>query len=45
MRKFDKCMADRDQEIADLTAHRAKLEAESAKLLAAHIADAIDLPP
>lgn len=41
---FDKRMADRDQEIADLTRHRAKLEAESDKLLAAHFADAIDLP-
>ena len=41
---FDKRMAGRDQEIADLTAHRAKLEAESDKLLAAHFADAIDLP-
>ncbi|GAB3623748.1 hypothetical protein GCM10027418_18320 [Mariniluteicoccus endophyticus] len=41
---FDKRMADHDQEIADLTAHRAKLEAESDKLLAAHFADAIDLP-
>ena len=41
---FDKRIADRDREIADLTAHRAKLEAESEKLLAAHLAEAIDLP-
>jgi len=41
---FDKRVADRDQEIADLTAQRAKLEAESDKLLAAHFADVIDLP-
>nr|WP_281278466.1 zinc ribbon domain-containing protein [Tessaracoccus massiliensis] len=41
---FDKRMADRSQEIADLAAHRAKLEAESDKLLAAHFTDAIDLP-
>ncbi len=41
---FDKRMAGRDQEIADLMANRAKLEAESDKLLAAHLADAIDLP-
>lgn len=41
---FDKRMADRDHEIADLMANRAKLEAESDKLLAAHFADAIDLP-
>src|SRR5690606_6612245 len=34
----------RDQEIADLMANRAKLESESDKLLAAHFADAIDLP-
>jgi hypothetical protein len=33
-----------DQEFADLTANRARLEAESDKLLAAHFADAIDLP-
>ena len=41
---FDKRMAGRDQEIADLMANRARLEAESDKLLAAHFADAIDLP-
>ena len=41
---FDKRMAGRDQELADLMANRAKLEAESDKLLAAHFADAIDLP-
>lgn len=32
-----------DQELADLTANRARLESESDKLLAAHVADAIDL--
>ena len=36
--------AGRDQELADLTTNRARLEAESDKLLAAHFADAIDLP-
>ena len=41
---FDKRMAGRDEEIADLMANRAKLESESDKLLAAHFADAIDLP-
>lgn len=41
---FDARMAGRDQEIADLMANRAKLESESDKLLAAHFADAIDLP-
>ena len=41
---FDKRGAGRDQEFADLTANRARLEAESDKLLAAHFADAIDLP-
>ena len=41
---FDKRSAGRDQEFADLTANRARLEAESDKLLAAHFADAIDLP-
>ncbi|CCH76146.1 hypothetical protein BN12_110002 [Nostocoides japonicum T1-X7] len=41
---FDKRMAGRDQEIADLMANRTRLEAESDKLLAAHFADAIDLP-
>ena len=41
---FDKRGAGKDQEFADLTANRARLEAESDKLLAAHFADAIDLP-
>ncbi len=41
---FDKRTAGRSQEIADLIANRAKLESESDKLLAAHFADAIDLP-
>ncbi|MFV0254160.1 MAG: hypothetical protein ACK5H2_12605, partial [Beutenbergiaceae bacterium] len=41
---FDKRLAGRDQEMADLMASRAKLESESDKLLAAHFADAIDLP-
>ncbi len=41
---FDKRGAGRDQEFADLTANRARLESESDKLLAAHCADAINLP-
>ncbi len=41
---FDKRTAGRDQEFADLTTNRTRLEAESDKLLAAHFADAIDLP-
>ena len=41
---FDKRSAGKDQEFADLTANRARLETESDKLLAAHFADAIDLP-
>lgn len=41
---FDEQSAGRDQEFADLTATRARLETESEKLLAAHFADAIDLP-
>ena len=41
---FDQRSAGRDQEFADLTANRVRLEAESDKLLAAHFADAIDLP-
>lgn len=41
---FDARMAGRDQEIADLMANRGRLESESDKLLAAHFADAIDLP-
>lgn len=40
---FDKRNAGQDQELADLTANRSRLEAESDKLLAAHFADAIDL--
>lgn len=35
--------AGQDQEVADLAANRAPLEAESDKLLAAHFADAVDL--
>ncbi len=41
---FNERGAGRDQELADLTANRARLEAESDKLIAAHFADAIDLP-
>ena len=41
---FDEQSAGRDHEFTDLTANRARLEAESDKLLAAHFADAIDLP-
>ena len=41
---FDKRNAGKDQKFADLTANRARLGAESDKLLAAHFADAIDLP-
>ena len=41
---FDKRSVGRDKEFADLTANRARLEAESDKLLGAHFADAIDLP-
>ena len=41
---FDQRSASKDQEFADLTTNRARLEAESDKLLAAHFADAIDLP-
>lgn len=41
---FDKRTAGRSQEIADLMANRARLKGESDKLLAAHFADAIDLP-
>ena len=40
---FDDRNTGQDQEVADLTANRARLEAESDKLLAAHFADAIDL--
>ena len=40
---FDKRHTNQDQEVADLTANRVRLEAESDKLLAAHFADAIDL--
>lgn len=42
---FDKRSAGQDQELADLTANRARLEAESDKLLAAHFAAAIELQP
>jgi len=41
---FDKRSAGRDQEFADLTANRSRLDVESDKFLAAHFADAIDLP-
>lgn len=41
---FNEPSAGRVQELADLTANRSRLEAESDKLLAAHFADAIDLP-
>jgi len=40
---FDERNAGRASELADLAAQRAKLEAESEKLLAAHFADAISL--
>ena len=40
---FDERMASRSQELAELTANRKRLQAESEKLLAAHFADAIDL--
>jgi hypothetical protein len=40
---FDKRMSGHDQDLADLTANRARLKAESEKLIAAHFADAIDL--
>jgi hypothetical protein len=43
-RRVRQAQRGRDQEFADLTANRARLEAESDKLLAAHFADAIDLP-
>ncbi len=41
---FDERSTGKNQELADLTANRARLEAESDKLLTAHFADAIDLP-
>ena len=41
---FDKNASTRNAELADLTANRARLQAESEKLIAAHFADAIDLP-
>ena len=41
---FDKRSTGRDKEFADFASNRARLEAESDKLLAAHFADAIDLP-
>jgi hypothetical protein len=40
---FDKRMSGHDQDLADLTANRARLKAESEKLIAMHFADAIDL--
>src|SRR5690606_10407180 len=40
---FDERLASRSQALAELTANRKRLEAESDKLLAAHFADAIDL--
>lgn len=40
---FDERLASRSNELAELTANRKRLEAESDKLLAAHFADAIDL--
>lgn len=43
-RAFDERAATRSEELADLTRNRARLETESEKLLAAHFADAIDLP-
>ncbi|CCH80092.1 hypothetical protein BN12_730018 [Nostocoides japonicum T1-X7] len=41
---FDERFAARSDELAELAANRRRLEAESDKLLAAHFADAIDLP-
>ncbi|MEA5118083.1 MAG: recombinase family protein, partial [Propionicimonas sp.] len=41
---FDERFAARSDELAELTANRRRLEAESDKILAAHFADAIDLP-
>ena len=40
---FDKRLASRSQELAELTENRKRLQNESDKLLAAHFADAIDL--
>lgn len=40
---FDERFAARSDELAELTANRRRLEAESDKILAAHFADAIDL--
>lgn len=40
---FDERLASRSQALAELTANRKRMEAESDKLLAAHFADAIDL--
>ena len=41
---FDRNATARSTELADLTANRTRPEAESEKLIAAHFADAIDLP-
>lgn len=41
---FDERLAERSQAIDDLTTTKHRLEAEADKLLAAHFADAIDLP-
>ena len=41
---FDERLAERSQTIDDLTTTKHRLEAEADKLLAAHFADAIDLP-
>lgn len=40
---FDARLASRSEELAELTANRQRLQAESDKILAAHFADAIDL--
>ena len=40
---FDRRLAAKSDELADLTAHRKRLQSESDKLLEAHFADAIDL--
>ncbi len=40
---FDRRLASKSDELADLTAHRKRLQSESDKLLEAHFADAIDL--
>ena len=41
---FDERLASRSDELAELTANRQRLQKESDKILAAHFADAIDLP-